>query len=120
MDWLKTFEPLLSDPLIQFFLWMAFFQVIAQVFLDRRVAFWIASVSSTFFWVSKYEVITPLKAWSIIFSVFLIYLFLKSLFHFNIFLYLKGKRRCPMCYSEVHWKAKVCPYCHHKFKEKEV
>ncbi|MEZ0360964.1 MAG: hypothetical protein ABWK04_03565 [Hydrogenobacter sp.] len=120
MEWLKTFEPLLTNPIVQFFIWMAFIQIIAQVFLDRKIAFWIASVSATYLWIINNEVLTPLKAWGLIFAVLLAYLLLKSLFNFNIFLYLKGKKRCPLCYSEVHWKAKICPYCHHRLKEDKV
>ncbi|MFN7066133.1 MAG: hypothetical protein ACK4OF_08310, partial [Aquificaceae bacterium] len=58
----------------------------------------------------------PLKAWLIIFGVFGFYILPKLLFHFNLFLYLKGKKRCPECYSEVHWRAKACPFCGYRFK----
>ncbi|WP_245810071.1 hypothetical protein [Hydrogenobacter hydrogenophilus] len=96
---------------------MALIHVLAQVFLDRRIAFWIASISATYLWIKYYEIFTPIKAWLIILGIFSFYLLLKYLFHFNIFLYLKGRKRCPMCYSEVHIKAIVCPYCHNKLKD---
>lgn len=117
MDWLKTIEPLFKEPLVQFFVWLALIQVIAQVFLDRRIAFWISSTLATYLWVKNYEVFTPIKAWLIILGIFFLYLLLKYLFHFNVFLYLKGRKRCPVCYSEVHVKAIVCPYCGNKLKD---
>jgi len=120
MDLLKGLEPLFLEPLFQFFLWMGIVHILAQIFIDRRPAFWIASISATYFWTKAHEPFTPLKAWAIILSVFLLYFLLKLLFHFNLFLYLKGKKRCPMCYSEVHWRAKVCPFCHHRFRVEET
>jgi rRNA maturation endonuclease Nob1 len=37
----------------------------------------------------------------------------------SVFMLLKGKKRCPVCYSEVHRNALVCPFCHHRFTKKE-
>ncbi len=120
MEWLKVVEPLFMNKLVQFFVWMALLHILAQVFLDRKLAFWVASLSTTYLWIEAYEAITPLKAWSLILSILFVYLILKSLFHINLFLYLKGKKRCPACFSEVHWKARICPYCHHSLKKVEI
>lgn len=116
MEDLRMLEPLFKNSLFQFFLYMALIQLLAQVFLDRRIAFWIASVSATVLWLRSFDSITALKAWLIILFIFGFYLVPKLLFHFNLFLYLKGKKRCPECCSEVHWRAKVCPFCKHRFK----
>ncbi|MCS7171174.1 MAG: hypothetical protein N3D14_00365 [Aquificaceae bacterium] len=116
MEELRVFEPLFKNTLFQFFLYMALIQLLAQVFLDRRIAFWVSSVGTTMIWLKSFDPTTPLKAWTIIFLVFLIYMFPKVFLHFNLFLYLKGRKRCPDCYSEVHWRAKLCPFCKHRFK----
>ena len=112
MEDLKMLEPLFQNSLFQFFLYMALIQLLAQVFLDRRIAFWIASISTTILWFRSFDPLTPLKAWLIVLLIFSLYLIPRLIFHFNIFLYLKGKKRCPECYSEVHWRAKVCPFLH--------
>ncbi|MCS6957673.1 MAG: hypothetical protein RMK75_04345 [Aquificaceae bacterium] len=119
MEDLRVLEPLFKNTLFQFFLYMALVQLLAQVFLDRRVAFWISSFSTTVIWLRYFDPITPLKAWGLILLVFTFYLFPKAFFHFNLFLFLKGRKRCPECYSEVHWKAKKCPFCAHSFKGAE-
>lgn len=113
-------EPLFKNSLFQFFLYMALIQLLAQVFLDRRIAFWIASISTTLLWLKYFDPLTPLKAWLLILFIFSLYLVPKLLFHFNLFLYLKGKKRCPECCSEVHWRARVCPFCGFRFKGEEV
>lgn len=119
MEGLKVLEPLFRNELFQFFLWMALLQILAQVFLERRVAFWVSSLGTTFLWIKSFEPYTALKAWLVILAVFCLYLLPKAFFHFNLFLYLKGKKRCPDCYSEVHWKARKCPFCGHLFKAVE-
>ncbi|MEN3033691.1 MAG: hypothetical protein ABDH18_01710 [Aquificaceae bacterium] len=111
MEGLKAVEALLSDKTFQFFLWVGVLQLLAQVFLERRFAFWVAILSATTVWVDKFELFTPLKAWVIVFIIMLIYFLPKALFEFNLFLYLRGKKRCPMCFSEIHRRAKVCPFC---------
>ncbi|MFN3598963.1 MAG: hypothetical protein ACK4VK_04420 [Aquificaceae bacterium] len=116
MEDLRILEDLFKNPLFQFFLYMAIIQLLAQVFLDRRIAFWVASLTTTIIWLKSFDLWTPLKAWLIIFGVFGFYILPKLLFHFNLFLYLKGKKRCPECYSEVHWRAKACPFCGYRFK----
>ncbi|MCS6999144.1 MAG: hypothetical protein N2648_06000 [Aquificaceae bacterium] len=119
MEELKVFEPLFRNSLFQFFLYMALLQLLAQVFLDRRVAFWISSLSTTFIWLKSFDPLTPLKGWAIILFVFILYVVPKVFLHFNLFLYLQGKKRCPECYSGVHWRAKVCPFCAHRFRGME-
>jgi hypothetical protein len=98
---------------------MALIQILVQVFLDRKPAFWIASIATTYFWVKSFEPITPSKGWTIILGFLIAYILIKQIFHINLFLFLKGKKRCSVCYSEVHRKALVCPFCHHRFAEKE-
>ncbi len=120
MEELRILEVLFKEPIFQFFLIMALLHLLAQVFFDRRIAFWISALFTTLFWLKNYEPITALKAWFLILVVFLLYIIPKLLFHFNLFLFLKGKKRCPMCYCEVHWKALVCPFCKHRFKKQEV
>lgn len=117
MEELRILEVLFKEELFQFFLVMALLHLLAHVFFDRRIAFWISSLATTLFWLRNYEPATALKAWIIILIIFLLYLVPKLFFHFNFFLFLKGKKRCPLCYSEVHWKAHVCPFCKHRFKE---
>ncbi len=119
MEDLKVLEPLFRNTLFQFFLWMALIQLLAQVFLDRRIAFWISSISTTLLWLKMFDPITPIEAWLVILLIFSLYLLPKVFFHFNLFLYLKGKKRCPECYSEVHWRAKKCPFCSYAFKSVE-
>lgn len=120
MEELRVLEPLFKNTLFQFFLYMALIQLLAQVFFDRRVAFLLSSISTTVIWLKSFDKATVLKAWLVILSVFLLYLVPKVLLRFNLFLYLQGKKRCPQCYSEVHRKAKVCPYCNHSFEERDV
>ncbi len=119
MDYLNFLEPIFRDEIVQFFIALALLQILAQVFVDRRIAFWIASLSTSYLWIRHKDAIIPLKAWLLIFLVFSVFLIIKTLFHFNVFLYLKGKKRCPQCFEEVHWKAKVCPFCRHHFKNVE-
>ncbi|RMH80246.1 MAG: hypothetical protein D6674_04630 [Acidobacteria bacterium] len=119
MEDLKVLEPLFRMPLFQFFVLMALIQLLSQVFLDRRIAFWLSSIATTLLWLKNYDPITPLKAWFLILLIFSVYMFPKVFFHFNLFLFLRGRKRCPICYSEVHWKAKACPFCHHRFKKVE-
>jgi len=119
LAFLNFLEPLFLNSVFQFFVYLALLQILAQVFLERRIAFWIASISTTYLWTVNFELITPLKGWTIILSVLFVYFLIKHLFHINLFLLLKGKKRCSMCYSEVHRKAIVCPFCHHRFSEKE-
>ncbi len=116
MDWLNFVEPLLKDSVVQFFIWLALLQILVQVFVDRRVAFWIASLGTTYLWIKHMDLTTPIKAWLLILLVLSLFFLIKIFFHFNLFLYLKGKKRCPQCYQEVHWRAKVCPFCKHHFK----
>lgn len=116
MEDLRILEPLFKSTLFQFSLYMAIIYLLAQVFLDRRIAFWISSIATTAIWLRSFDAQTPLKAWLIILLIFSLYMVPKLLFHFNLFLYLRGKKRCPECYSEVHWRAKVCPFCRYRFK----
>lgn len=116
MDYLNFLEPIFRDEIVQFFIVLALAQILAQVFVDRRIAFWIASLATSYLWIRYKDAIVPLKAWLLIFFVLLAFLLTKTLFHFNVFLYLKGKKRCPQCCEEVHWRAKVCPFCKYQFK----
>lgn len=120
MEDLRVLEPLFRNALFQFFLWMALIQLLAQVFLDRRIAFWISSISTTILWLKTFDPTTPIKAWLIILLLLALYLLPKVLFQFNLFLYIKGKKRCPECCSEVHWRAKRCPFCGYIFKGVET
>ncbi len=120
MDYLNFLEPIFKDEIVQFFILLALLQILAQVFVDRRVAFWIASLSATYLWIKQKGALVPLKAWFLILSVLSVYLLTKTIFHFNIFLFLKGKKRCPQCFQEVHWRAKVCPFCKYHFKKMEI
>lgn len=115
MEDLKVLEPLFGNPLFMFFLWMALLQLLAQVFLDRRIAFWVSSVSTTLLWLRVFDTTTPIKAWLIILLILCLYILPRVFFHFNLFLYLKGRKRCPDCYSEVHWRARKCPFCGYSF-----
>ncbi len=119
MDYLNFLEPIFRDEIVQFFIVLALIQILAQVFVDRKIAFWIASLSTSYLWIQHKDAIAPLKAWLLIFLVFTVFLVTKTLFRFNLFLYLRGKKRCPQCFEEIHWKAKVCPFCGHHFKNVE-
>ncbi len=55
MELLNFLEPLFLNPLFQFFVYMALIQILVQVFLDRKPAFWIASIATTYFWVKSFE-----------------------------------------------------------------
>ncbi|HIQ31567.1 MAG TPA: hypothetical protein EYH49_05350 [Aquifex aeolicus] len=117
MEDIKSVLILLREPLVQFFLWVAVLYIIAYVFLDRRLSFWVSSVGATYFWVKTQDPAVALKAWFIVFGVFVITLLVKSLFNLNVLLLLKGKKRCPMCCEEAHRKAKVCPHCRYSFSD---
>ncbi|WP_448587690.1 hypothetical protein [Thermocrinis sp.] len=119
MEFLNFLEPLFLNPVFQFFVYLALIQILAQVFLERKVAFWVASLITTYLWTANFEPITPLKGWTIILGILFVYFLTKHLFHINLFLLLKGKKRCSVCYSQVHRKALVCPFCHHRFSKKE-
>gem|GEM_PF-1552418 len=92
MAFLNFLEPLFLNSVFQFFVYLALLQILAQVFLERRIAFWIASISTTYLWTVNFEPITPLKGWTIILSVLFVYFLIKHLFHINLFLLLKGKK----------------------------
>ncbi|MCS7083637.1 MAG: hypothetical protein NZL90_01460 [Aquificaceae bacterium] len=111
MENFKTLEVLISNKTFQFFLWVGILQLLAQVFLERRFAFWVSILFATALWAMKFELLTPLKAWLIVLTIMLIYFLPKKLFEFNLFLHLRGKKRCPMCFSEIHKRAKICPFC---------
>jgi hypothetical protein len=113
---LNNLLKLISEPLVQFFLWVAVLFIIASVFLDRRISFWVSSVGATYFWIKNQDPTVALRAWLVVLSVFMVVLMVKYLFNLNVVLLLKGRKRCPMCCEEIHRKAKVCPYCHHSFE----
>lgn len=115
METLNSLLVLLNEPIVQFFIWVAVLFVIANVFVDRKVSFWISSVSATYFWLKNRDPIVALKAWLVVLSIFGIILLVKTAFNLNIVLLLKGKKRCPMCCEEAYRKAKVCPHCHYRF-----
>ena len=115
MEALNSILTLINEPLIQFFLWVAVIFVIASIFVDRRLSFWISSVGATYFWVKSQDTKVALKAWLVVLTVFAVVLLLKYIFNLNVVLLLKGKKRCPMCCEEAYRKAKVCPHCHYKF-----
>jgi len=115
VDALKGLLVLLSEPLIQFFLWVAVLYIIASVFVDRRISFWISTVGATYFWTKNQDPLVALRAWLIVLAVFTLILLLRYVFHLNVILFLKGKKRCPMCCEEAYRKAKVCPHCHYNF-----
>ena len=116
MEVVQNLLKLVSEPLVQFFLWVAVLFIIASLFLDKRLSFWVSSVGATYFWVKNQDPMVALRAWLIMFSVLLAVLGVRKVFNLNIVLILKGRKRCPMCYEEIHRKAKVCPYCHHTFE----
>ncbi len=120
MEIITNISYILKDPLVQFFLWMAVLHIIGQVFVDKKISFWIASVATTFLWYKYRDPYTPAYAWGIIVGFILLGYIAKIVFHFNIFLFLKGRKRCPRCYEEAHLRAKVCPYCGHVFSEKDT
>ncbi len=115
MEALNSLLLLLNEPLVQFFLWVAVLYIIAAIFVDRRVSFWISSISATYFWVKTQDPAVALRAWFVVLAVFTVVLIARYLFHMNIVLFLKGKKRCPMCCEEAYRKAKVCPHCHYSF-----
>ncbi len=115
MEVLSNLLKLINEPIVQFFLWVAVIFIIASVFLDRRISFWVSSVGATYFWVKNQDPAVALKAWVVVLSVFIGVLMVKYIFNLNLLLLLKGRKRCPMCYEEIHRRARVCPYCHHRF-----
>ncbi len=119
MEALNNLLKLISEPLVQFFLWVAVLFIIASIFFDRRISFWVSSVGATYFWLKSQDPVVALKAWLIVMSLFLIILILKFLFNLNVVLLLEGKKRCPMCCEKAYRKAKVCPHCHYRFTSEE-
>ncbi len=115
MDALSNLLILVNEPLVQFFIWVAVLFIIASIFVDRRLSFWISSVSATYFWLKSQDPMVALKAWLVVLSIFISVLVIRSAFNLNIVLLLKGKKRCPMCCEEAYRKAKVCPHCHYNF-----
>ena len=115
MEALNNLLRLINEPLVQFFLWVAVIFIIASIFVDRRLSFWISSVAATYFWLKTQDPVVALKAWLIVLSVFIGILLLKYIFNLNVLLLLKGKKRCPMCCEEAYRKAKICPHCHYRF-----
>jgi len=95
--------------------WVAVLFIIASVFVDRKISFWVSSVGATYFWTKSQDPFVALKAWVIVLIVFAFILVVKYVFHLNVLLVLKGKKRCPMCCEEAYRKAKVCPHCHYNF-----
>jgi len=112
---LNNLIKLINEPLVQFFLWVGVLFVIASIFVERRISFWISSVGATYFWIKYQDQTVALKAWLIIFTIFAVILILKQAFNLNVVLLLKGKKRCPMCCEEAYRKAKVCPHCGYRF-----
>jgi len=115
MEALQNVLSLLSEPVVQFFIWIAVLFLIANIFVDRRISFWISSLGATYFWVKNQDPRVAVKAWAVILAVLALLLLVKNVFNLNIVLLLKGKKRCPMCCEEAYRKAKVCPHCHYKF-----
>lgn len=115
MEALNNLLQLINEPLVQFFLWVAVLFIIASIFVDRRISFWISSVAATYFWLRTQDPKVALEAWLIVLSIFVGVLVLKYIFNLNVVLLLKGKKRCPMCCEEAYRKAKVCPHCHYRF-----
>ncbi len=115
MDALNNLLLLLNEPLVQFFLWVAVLYIIASVFVDRRISFWISTISATYFWTKSQDPLVALRAWLIVFAVFSGVLLIRYVFHLNVLLFLKGRKRCPMCCEEAYRKAKVCPHCGYRF-----
>ncbi len=115
MEAFNSLLTLLSEPIVQFFIWVAVLFIIANVFVDRRLSFWISSISATYFWLKTQDPVVALKAWLVVLAVFGVVLLVRNAFNLNVVLLLKGKKRCPMCCEEAYRKAKVCPYCHYNF-----
>ncbi len=115
MEALQSVLSLLNEPIVQFFIWVAVLFVIANIFVERRLSFWISSVGATYFWLKNQDPVVALKAWLVVLSVFVVILVVKNVFNLNVVLLLKGKKRCPMCCEEAYRKARVCPHCHYKF-----
>ncbi len=115
MESLNNLLEIFREPLLQFFVWVAVIYIIANIFVDRKLAFWIAFPSATYLWVKKQEPYTALKAWLLVAVVILVVWGAKYLFNLNVLLLLKGKKRCPTCCEEAYRKAKVCPHCGYNF-----
>ncbi len=120
MEVLKSLEVIFKEPLFVFFLWTAVVYILASIFVDRKVSFWIALVSSSYLWYKNdNDISIIIKVWGIISGFLLIVYLSKTLFHLNIVLFFKGKKRCPMCCEEAFRKAKVCPHCGYRFVSEE-
>ncbi len=115
MEALNNLVELINEPLIQFFLWVGILFIIASIFVDRRLSFWISSTGATYFWIKSQDPTVAVKAWTIVLSIFAVTLIAKQVFNLNVMLLLKGRKRCPMCCEEAHRKAKVCPHCGYRF-----
>lgn len=110
---------LLNEPIVQFFLWTAVLYIIGSIFVDRRIAFWIGIVSATVFWAKTQDLRVAVKAWAIVVAVFIVIYGIRKLFHLNVLLLLRGRKRCPLCWETAHRKALICPHCGHKFSPME-
>ncbi len=119
MEGLNNILALLNEPLVQFFIWTAVLYIISNIFVDRRLSFWIAMAGSTAFWVKTQGMAVPLRAWGIVLAVLLGVVLIKKMFNLNVVLLLKGRKRCPMCWETAHRKAILCPYCGHQFSVEE-
>ncbi len=117
MELVSHFETLFKEPIVQFFLWMVVLYLLSNVFIDKRISFWVSSIGTTWFWLKNRDPMVALQVWGLILGFFLVFLSLKYFFHMNLFLFLKGKKRCPFCWEEAHRKAKVCPHCRHSFED---
>ncbi len=117
MDILSHLEVLFKEPAVQFFLWMAILYILANIFIDKRLSFWVSSLATTWLWVKNRDPLTALQVWGIILGILIVVWGLKHFFHMNLFLFLKGKKRCPLCWEEAHRRAKICPHCGHTFEE---
>ncbi len=115
MESLENLLSVLKEPMVQFFVWVAVIYVIANIFVDRKLAFWIAFPSATYLWVQKQEPYTAIKAWVLVLLVIFGVWGVKALFNLNPVLLIKGKKRCPLCCEEAYRKAKVCPHCGYNF-----
>ena len=119
MEALNNIAVLFNEPLVQFFIWVAVLYIIGSVFVDRRLAFWIGIISASFFWIKTKDLSVALKGWAIVLSVIIAVTLMKKLFHLNIVLLLKGRKRCPQCWETAHRKAYVCPHCGYQFSPQE-
>jgi ribosomal protein S27AE len=119
MEALNSILVLLNEPLVQFFIWIAVIYIIASVFVDRRVAFWIGMVGASFFWVKTQDPRVAVEGWVLVLAVLLLVFLIKKLFHLNVVLFLKGRKRCPQCWETAHRKAYVCPHCGYQFSPQE-